>query len=53
MEAGKFDIQKWFPNHGAAQTRPPLDKVIAALKAEGVTTFGATGYAARRACVSW
>jgi len=39
-----FDIGKWFPNHGAAQTRPPLDKVIAALKEEGVTTFGATGY---------
>ncbi|KAK7047440.1 hypothetical protein VNI00_006671 [Paramarasmius palmivorus] len=26
------------------QTRPPLDKVIAALKKEGVTAFGATGY---------
>jgi len=44
MEAGNFDIMKWFPNHGAAQTRPVLDKVIAALKADGVTTFGAVGY---------
>jgi dienelactone hydrolase len=34
----------WLANHGADQTRPPLDKVIAALKAEGITKFGATGY---------
>jgi dienelactone hydrolase len=34
----------WFPNHTQAQTRPTLDKVIAALKQQGVTTFGATGY---------
>ncbi|KAL0571949.1 hypothetical protein V5O48_010021 [Marasmius crinis-equi] len=39
-----FDISKWFPNHGPEKTRPPLDKVIDALKSEGVTTFGATGY---------
>ncbi|KDQ50688.1 hypothetical protein JAAARDRAFT_211518 [Jaapia argillacea MUCL 33604] len=39
-----FDLGEWFKTHGAAETRPPLDKVIAALKAEGVTTFGATGY---------
>ena len=31
-------------NHGAEQTRPPLDKVIAALKERGVTQFAATGY---------
>ncbi|KAH8116319.1 alpha/beta-hydrolase [Phellopilus nigrolimitatus] len=41
---GTFNIADWFPNHQAAQTRPPLDKVIAGLKERGVTTFGATGY---------
>ncbi|KAJ7505550.1 dienelactone hydrolase [Mycena galericulata] len=45
MEAGNFDIVKWFGGgHGTADTRPILDKVIAALKADGVTTFGAVGY---------
>jgi len=39
-----FDIMKWFPTHTQAQTRPTLDKVIAALQAEGITSFGATGY---------
>ncbi|KAF8159866.1 dienelactone hydrolase endo-1,3,1,4-beta-D-glucanase [Crassisporium funariophilum] len=39
-----FDIMKWFPNHTQAQTRPTLDKVIDALKADGITEFGATGY---------
>lgn len=41
---GKFDLNAWFPNHGADKTRPPLDKVIDGLKAKGITTFGATGY---------
>ncbi|PPQ72441.1 hypothetical protein CVT26_003770 [Gymnopilus dilepis] len=40
----KFDIQAWLAKHGAEQTRPPLDKVIAALKEQGVKTFGAVGY---------
>jgi len=40
----EFDIMKWFPSHGPTQTRPPLDKVINALKEEGITVFGATGY---------
>jgi len=39
-----WDISKWFPNHGSAQTRPPLDKVIAALKEQGVKKIAATGY---------
>ncbi|KAJ7230415.1 dienelactone hydrolase endo-1,3,1,4-beta-D-glucanase [Mycena pura] len=39
-----FDIQKWFPTHTQEQTRPTLDKVIAALKADGVTSFAAVGY---------
>jgi len=39
-----FDITKWFPNHGQDKTRPTIDKVLAALKAEGVTSFAAVGY---------
>ncbi|KAL1674412.1 Alpha/Beta hydrolase protein [Schizophyllum commune] len=38
------DVARWFVNHGADKTRPPLDEVIAGLKAQGVTTFGAVGY---------
>jgi dienelactone hydrolase len=34
----------WIAKHGPEVTRPTLDAVIAALKAEGVTTFDATGY---------
>ncbi|KAG2354494.1 hypothetical protein BDR07DRAFT_1474372 [Suillus spraguei] len=44
MNSPSFNFMEWLPKHGAEQTRPPLDKVIAALKAEGVTKFGATGY---------
>ncbi|KAH6916279.1 dienelactone hydrolase endo-1,3,1,4-beta-D-glucanase [Coprinopsis sp. MPI-PUGE-AT-0042] len=39
-----FDVHKWFVNHTQEKTRPTLDKVITALKEEGVTKFGATGY---------
>ncbi|KAG2144592.1 dienelactone hydrolase [Suillus clintonianus] len=39
-----FDFRGWLATHGTEVTRPPLDKVIAALKEEGVTKFGATGY---------
>jgi len=42
--ARQFDIGKWFVNHGDDKTRPTLDKVLAALKGEGVVAFGATGY---------
>ncbi|KAG5651122.1 hypothetical protein H0H81_009774 [Sphagnurus paluster] len=41
---GSFDTEGCFAKHSLAVTRPPLDKVIAALKEEGVTTFAATGY---------
>ncbi|KAG1738862.1 Alpha/Beta hydrolase protein [Suillus paluster] len=44
LNSPTFDLGKWFGGHGADKTRPPLDKVIAALKEEGVTKFGATGY---------
>ncbi|TRM69649.1 Alpha/Beta hydrolase protein [Schizophyllum amplum] len=39
-----FDLPKWFENHSPEQTRAPLDKAIAGLKEQGVTTFGAIGY---------
>ncbi|KAL1692439.1 dienelactone hydrolase [Schizophyllum commune] len=39
-----WNVQSWIPSHGPEQTRPPLDKVIAGLKEQGVTTFGAVGY---------
>ncbi|KAK0457850.1 dienelactone hydrolase endo-1,3,1,4-beta-D-glucanase [Desarmillaria tabescens] len=45
LEPGRtFDFAKWLPNHSPAHTRPPLDKVVAALKDSGVIEFGATGY---------
>jgi dienelactone hydrolase len=40
----EFDLGAWFGKHGADTVRPPLDKVIAALKAKGITSFAATGY---------
>ncbi|KAF7299448.1 Dienelactone hydrolase endo-1,3,1,4-beta-D-glucanase [Mycena indigotica] len=39
-----FDVNAWKAAHTAAQTRPPLDKVIMGLKSEGYTAFAATGY---------
>ncbi|EPQ56721.1 dienelactone hydrolase endo-1,3,1,4-beta-D-glucanase [Gloeophyllum trabeum ATCC 11539] len=42
--SSSFNIGDWFKTHGEADTRPLLDKVIAALKEQGVTEFGATGY---------
>ncbi|KAM6492187.1 Alpha/Beta hydrolase fold [Amanita muscaria] len=39
-----FDRNAWKSRHGPEQTRPLLDKVIPALKEQGVKRFGATGY---------
>jgi dienelactone hydrolase len=39
-----FDSDAWLRTHGPTDTRPLLDAVIAALRSEGVTAFGATGY---------
>jgi len=39
-----YDVIAWFTKHTQEATRPPLDKLIGALKAAGVTKFGATGY---------
>nr|GAT51396.1 dienelactone hydrolase endo-1,3,1,4-beta-D-glucanase [Mycena chlorophos] len=45
MDPGKtFDFATWLGSHRTAQTRAPLDKVIAALKAEGIVSFAAVGY---------
>ncbi|KAJ6529807.1 Alpha/Beta hydrolase protein [Mycena capillaripes] len=39
-----WDRVKWFSEHGPKQIRPAIDAVIAELKEQDVTTFGATGY---------
>jgi hypothetical protein len=39
-----YDWKPWAARHGPEVTRPAIDKVVAALRAEGVTTFGAIGY---------
>lgn len=39
-----FNLGEWFPKHGADVTRPPVDKVIAALKSQGVTQFAGSGH---------
>ncbi|KAJ7679204.1 Alpha/Beta hydrolase protein [Mycena polygramma] len=39
-----YDLSGWLAKHTAEHSMPPLRKVVGALKAEGVTTFGATGY---------
>ncbi|SGY84611.1 BQ5605_C009g05707 [Microbotryum silenes-dioicae] len=44
MNAGRFDLGAWSKNHTEAHTRPTLDKVIAALKKQGVTKFACTSY---------
>ena len=39
-----FNFADWLPNHTQEKTRPTVDKVVEALKSEGVTDFAATGY---------
>jgi len=39
-----FNIAGWFPNHTEEQTRPPINKVVEALKSAGVNDLAATGY---------
>ncbi|KAJ7104299.1 alpha/beta-hydrolase [Mycena belliarum] len=38
------DFTTWLPNHGEAQTTPPLLAVIKALKKRGIKKIAATGY---------
>jgi dienelactone hydrolase len=35
---------KWLPNHTAKQIHPILDKVLAAVKEQGVKSVGAIGF---------
>lgn len=44
MNTGKFDLGAWFQKHTDNDIRPPTDKVVAALKAQGVTKIAANGY---------
>jgi len=44
LSTGTFNLANWFPNHSQKETRPTLDKVVEALKSEGVTELAATGY---------
>ncbi|KAJ7665978.1 Alpha/Beta hydrolase protein, partial [Mycena polygramma] len=39
-----YDLKKWLANHGAPNTRPALDKVVAALNSNGVSTIAAVGF---------
>ncbi|KAF9523366.1 Alpha/Beta hydrolase protein [Crepidotus variabilis] len=44
LEAGKFNIGTWFSKNGFEKSQPLAEKVIAALKEQGITTFYASGY---------
>ncbi|KAI6001229.1 dienelactone hydrolase [Pisolithus albus] len=44
FSSGNFDFLAWLAKHGNDQTRPNIDKVVAALKEQGVKEFGSTGY---------
>jgi len=45
LSSGNFDFVKWLvPNHTQDKTQPAIDKVVEALKSEGVTEFAAAGY---------
>ncbi|TFK71962.1 dienelactone hydrolase endo-1,3,1,4-beta-D-glucanase [Pluteus cervinus] len=39
-----FDLMGWLGRHGEAETRPTLDKVLAVLKEQGITSIAAIGY---------
>ncbi|KAF9244121.1 dienelactone hydrolase family-domain-containing protein [Melanogaster broomeanus] len=44
MNNSVFSVKTWVQKHLEAVTRPPIDKVIAALKEQGVEKFAVTGY---------
>ncbi|GAA5902465.1 hypothetical protein JCM6882_002760 [Rhodosporidiobolus microsporus] len=44
LQSGKTTLPEWFSRHGRDVTRPPINKVIAALKEQGVKEFAAIGY---------
>ncbi|PSR82572.1 hypothetical protein PHLCEN_2v6005 [Hermanssonia centrifuga] len=39
-----FNLGEWFTRNGPDYTEPQVRKVVAALKADGITKIGATGY---------
>ncbi|KAJ6483240.1 Alpha/Beta hydrolase protein [Mycena sanguinolenta] len=39
-----WDRVKWFASHSPQDIRPAIDKVVVALKEQGVTVFAGTGY---------
>ena len=41
---GEYDVMAWLGRHGPETWEPIVDAVVAALKAEGVTWIGTTGY---------
>lgn len=41
---GTFDFPPWFKRHSDESWQPVVDSVVAALKTQGVTRFGTTGY---------
>jgi dienelactone hydrolase len=44
VQSGTFNFEQWKGSHQPEHTRPTLDKVIDALKEQGVTSFAAVGY---------
>ena len=44
LDSGSFDFKPWLARNGFDYSEPRVRKVIAALKAEGVKLFAATGY---------
>jgi len=44
FNSGNFDLGGWFSRHSAESWQNVVDTVVAALKEQGVTRFGTTGY---------
>lgn len=44
FQKGEFDLGAWFPHHGADVTRPPIDKVLRAMRDKGFTKVAAIGF---------
>lgn len=44
LAGGSYDVAAWVGRHTASVTRPHIDKVIAELRAKGVTEFAAAGF---------
>lgn len=44
MADPSFDRAQWFPKHNAEIVQPLVDKVIGALREQGITTFYAIGF---------